>query len=50
MEGPLCPWKYVSVPDGWLGMLRKDAELGILKEVAVRGAPMASAVGVMEQS
>jgi hypothetical protein len=49
LEGPPPPEKLVNVPDGWLGM-RSTSELArVLKEVAVRGAPMASAVGVMEQ-
>jgi hypothetical protein len=49
LEGPPPPWKLVNVPDGWLGMRRKSQPASVLKEVAVRGAPMASAVGVMEQ-
>ncbi len=38
------------MPDGWLGMLRESYDApAVLKEVAVRGLPMASAVDVMEQ-
>ena len=48
LEGPVDPEKAVNVPDGWLGMRRKSQQPSVLKEVAVRGLPMASAVGVME--
>ena len=38
------------MPDGWLGMLRESYDAPpVLKEVAVRGLPMASVVDVMEQ-
>jgi hypothetical protein len=51
LEGPLYilyPEKLVNVPDGWLGMRRESKPDSVLKEVAVRGLPRASAVGVME--
>ena len=50
LEGPLPPEKLVNVPDGWLGMRRESQFCSVLKEVAVRGLPMASAVGVMEHA
>ena len=52
LEGPLPPEpeKLVNVPDGWLGRRRKSFESSVVKEVAVRGLPMASAVGVMEHA
>jgi len=43
--------KHLNVPDGWLGMQSSSSskrnENLTSKEVAVRGIPMASAVGVM---
>jgi hypothetical protein len=53
LEGPPPPWKAVNVPDGWEGMRRTSplhSLVTVLKEVAVRGLPMASAVGVMEHA
>ena len=50
LEGPPPPEKLVNVPDGWVGMRRKSKLASVLKEVAVRGLPMASAVGVMEHA
>ena len=51
LEGPPpIPEKLVNVPDGWLGMRRKSKPASVKKEVAVRGLPRASAVGVMEHA
>ena len=50
LEGPSSPEKLVNVPDGWLGMRRWSQHVCVLKEVAVRGLPMASEVGVMEHA
>jgi hypothetical protein len=56
LEGPVVPVKAVNVPDGWLGMRRKSTgppphqKIIVLKKVAVRGLPRASAVDVMEHA
>ncbi len=50
LEGPLHPENAVNVPDGWLGMRRMSQQPSVLKSVAVRGLPMASAVDVMEHA
>ena len=50
LEGPPPPEKLVHVPDGWLGMWRWSQHPSVLKEVAVRGLPMASEVDVMEHA
>ena len=50
LEGPVPPLKAVHVPDGWLGMRRTSQLFSVLKEVAVKGLPRASALGVMEHA
>jgi hypothetical protein len=48
LEGPFVPWKKTIVPAELRGT--NSSEGCVLKEVAVRGLPMASAVGVIKQS